>query len=513
MDEPTGTAGGDTVRLWLAGALVLVPAVLFAARYPLAGRTGVLTDIGKMADYGRAEFAGYVGGVAAMFAGCVWGARLSRRVPARRAVPIVLTVGVLAALAFAFMYPATAIDLFIATVRSREFTAHGANPLAVPPNAFPGDDLMRLASAEWADNVSPYGPLWTLVAAPATALAGDRFGLALALGKALALAATLGCAWAAGTAAEAARPGDRARGALLWLWNPLVLWEGVGNAHNDVVMMLPVLLAILAWRRRRDPLVLPLLTAAALVKWAAVPLLPLALVALWRRGATATAPGDGGDGVAAFGRGAAGTADGRRAVGVGLLLSAAVAAAALAPFWDLRAVAGSIAGQGSITLTSPASLATRWLREGAGLGGAATIVRVGGAALFGAGVLAALARLWRRPEALPRVAFEVTFLLLLVATWNFRAWYVVWLVGLAAVLPARWPAIRAGAWSAGGLAGYALFIWLWKWNGWAWPTAETLGVLVMVGPAVAATAAELAARRRTGPDDAPPPLPLTGGDA
>ena len=128
-------------------------------------------------------------------------------------------------------------------------------------------------------------------------------------------------------------------------------------------------------------------------------------------------------------------------------------------------------------------------------------------------MLAGLARLWRRPEALPRVAFEVTFLLLLVATWNFRAWYVVWLVGLAAVLPARWPAIRAGAWSAGGLAGYALFIWLWKWNGWAWPTAETLGVLAMVGPAVAATAAELAARRRTGPDDAPPPLPLTGGDA
>ncbi len=89
--------------------------------------------------------------------------------------------------------------------------------------------------------------------------------------------------WVIAQALTATRPADAASGALYYLWNPLVLWEGAGNGHDDVVMCLPVLLAFLAWVRRWDRAVIPLLVVAALIKYVTVLLLPIAAVALWRR--------------------------------------------------------------------------------------------------------------------------------------------------------------------------------------------------------------------------------------
>ncbi|HEU5432476.1 MAG TPA: hypothetical protein VFU81_12480, partial [Thermomicrobiales bacterium] len=222
--RPPASPASSAIPLLLAGALVVGPALGFAHRYPLLAYAGELTDIGKLAHYRPLEFAGYVGGLGVMFAGYLWGLWLCRRTPVQRALPAVFAVAILAALAMAWMYPVNAIDLFIYAVRSRIFTAHGANPLAVPPIAFPRDPLMRFASVEWGDNVSPYGPLWTLIAAPATAFAGRDLPRALLAFKALAVVATLAGGWIAGRVAALDDP-ERAAGAtLVYLWNPLVLW-------------------------------------------------------------------------------------------------------------------------------------------------------------------------------------------------------------------------------------------------------------------------------------------------
>ena len=479
-------------RLWLYGLTMLVPAVGFARRYPLRGNSDGLTDIGKLARYEVAEFAGYVGGLGLMFLLYGLALRESRRLPARRALPAVFGCGAALALVMAWMYPVNAIDLFLYAVRSRLWTTHGVNPQAALPADYPDDPLMRFASAEWADNVSPYGPLWNLIAAPITALAGDDLLLALAGFKLLVVASLLVGGWlivraAAAMGAEATTDGALgSTGALLYLWNPLVLWEGVGNGHNDVVMAVPLLLALLAWARRWDRLVIPLLVVAALIKYVTLLLVPLAAIALWRRA----------DGWSA-----------RRRLGLWSAgLSLLAVAVAFFPFYDLDAARESIAAQGNIFLTSPAAMAIGLLRDdypGADLKGWARAV--GQAILLAVLTWQAFA-LWWRPSRLPRAAFESLFVFLLGATWNFRAWYLIWPVALAALLPWGWPAWRMIAWTAGGLAGYALFIWGWEWWGAEFYAVQNVGVPLMTGPALVLTLVELirSASRRPAPRlDAP----------
>src|SRR5436853_5624517 len=71
----------SALRLWLCGIGMLVPIFAFAWRYPLGSNSSTLTDIGKLAHYEPAEFAGYVGGMAVLFGLYVLALRESRRLP------------------------------------------------------------------------------------------------------------------------------------------------------------------------------------------------------------------------------------------------------------------------------------------------------------------------------------------------------------------------------------------------------------------------------------------------
>lgn len=452
---------------------MLATAALFARRYPLAGHAGELTDIGILAGYGVAELVGYVGGVTLLFSGYAVGLRVCRRADPAFARRVVWAVGMVLVALFALMYPVNAIDLFIYAVRSRIFTAHGVNPQTVPPVAFPDDPLMTFASAEWADDVSPYGPLWTLAAAPVTALAGDDLGRALVGYKLLAVAAILVGGWLAAAVAATADPARAPTATLAWLWNPLVLWEGAGNGHNDVLLAVPLLLAMLAWARRRDGLVLPSLAAASALKYVALPLLPLAVAAAWRRGGPNRV----------------------RVLAGGAVAAGVVGLASLAPFFDPAGAVGAVAAQGELALLSPAWLAILLLRAVIDPDAARLVVRVVSAALFLGGLWLLGRRLWRDPERFPRIAFESLSLFLAVATWNFRPWYLIWLVALAAPLPGRWPLPRTNAWAAGGLAGYAVLIWLNPLTGADRLTGGVVATLLAFVPPAAALLLEWRERR------------------
>ncbi|HYO30917.1 MAG TPA: hypothetical protein VER37_10115 [Thermomicrobiales bacterium] len=471
----------EPTKLAATGLLMLAPALAFALRYPLPGNADRLVDIGLLAAYSPAALLGYLAGILALFLLYRRGLRLCRLADPRAATRIVFAVGAALAAAFALMYPVNAIDLFIYAVRSRVFTAHAANPQAVPPAAFPDDPLMAFASAEWADDLSPYGPLWTLVAAPATALAGDDLGSALALYKLLAVAAVLAGGWLVFAVVRAEAPARAPAAALAYLWNPLVLWEGAGNGHNDALLAVPLLLALLAWVRRDDVLVPAWLAVGGALKYVSLPLLPLAVIAVWRRGG----PGHGR----------------ARRLALGLASAAAVGMLSLAPFFDPSATLRSALAQGSIALTSPAWLAIVALRGVLPLEAARGGFRLLTSALFLAG-LALLGRaVWRRPGLLPQASFELLALLLATATWNFRPWYLIWPLALAATLPSPWPLRRMVAWSAGALAAYAVLIWAVPLAGIDRQGASIAAVLVMFGPVALATALEARASRRVGRRD------------
>ncbi len=468
--------------MWLYGLLMFIPLLGFAWRYPLVPNSGGLTDIGKLAQYERAEFIGYMAGMAALFTLYLLALRECRKLPDHAALPAVFGCGWLMAACMVWMYPVNAIDVFLYAVRSRLLTTYGVNPNSVPFITYPNDTWLPFATTYWAERLSPYGPLWNLVSAPFTALAGENMLVAVVGYKLLFVACLLLGGWVITRCFAAVKRPGGAAAALLYLWNPLVLWEAIGNAHNDVLLALLLLLAFWAWQTRRGVLVIPLLIAASLLKYVTLPLLPLVALALWRRASTWPARW--------------------WLIGWSTALSALVTIVALFPFYDLNALQSSVQQQGALYYTSPTSFAVALLNDWYATGTVLRWATIIGVVILVATVAWQLLTLWRNPERLPRACFEVTYVFLLVAVASSRSWYLIWLVALAALLVSRWAAWRTIAWSAGSLASYALFIWIEAWWQPGYDMMQLVAVPMILGGTLLLTAIELLFRLARRPTSA-----------
>src|SRR5207247_3994788 len=125
--------------------------------------------------------------------------------------------------------------------------------------------------------------------------------------------------------------------------NPLLLWEGIGNGHNDLVLMVFVLAALYAWYARRDAMVIPLLVAGAMLKYMPLLLIPFAALAVLRRASTWRA---------------------RAMVVLRSVLGSAVAIAiGFFPYYDLGASRKSFDSQNSFYITSLPSVAINQLQD------------------------------------------------------------------------------------------------------------------------------------------------------
>ncbi|MDQ3044055.1 MAG: hypothetical protein M3R06_02730, partial [Chloroflexota bacterium] len=469
----------DWILFW-TGATAMVGASLgFTWRYPLLGNTDVLTDIGIMSNYAAPAFISYLVGLSFLFGGYLVAVHSARHLPTGQVAPPVFAIGALLGGIFAGMYPVNAIDIFIYAVRSRIWTEYGLNPNAVRPDQFWNDPYMQFASPAWAGEVSPYGPLWNLIAAPGTWLGGDRIATALLFYKLLAVFAVIATGLVIYRTLLATRPTNAAAGALFFLWNPLVLWEGIGNGHNDVLIALLIAAAAFAWVKRAYALVIPILVAATAIKYITLLLIPLAIVAIWRILPTWHARA--------------------RAAIASAILSFGIALVALYPFYEIGALVDSVDRQSALFATSPAAVAVDQLRAFVGKRDARSVVVGVGTSLLVFSAIVLLVSVWRRPDRLIRAWFEMLFVFLALATWNFRGWYLIWLIAGAALLPFGWPAVRMVTWVAGNLAAYSLFIWIWAWWEVDFATIQNVAVPIMFTAPLLLTAVELA--RRIGPNN------------
>ena len=183
------------------------------------------------------------------------------------------------------LYTVGALDVFNYMIELKLTYYYDQNPYLVTFSDYRADPFALPAFL--VDVPLFYGPSWLLFSWVPIAVAGVddvvRTLLALKLFNALLLVVT---AWLIGLYQRDARRGWIAAG--LFLANPLVLFEGVGNAHNDVMMTTFLVGAMLALQRR-SPLAGPLLALSALVKFYTLALLPIFLVAVlaarwgWRR--------------------------------------------------------------------------------------------------------------------------------------------------------------------------------------------------------------------------------------
>jgi hypothetical protein len=171
-------------------------------------------------------------------------------------------------------------DLYLYNLYGRTIAVYGANPVLVPPSAFPADP--HLPWVHWSQLPSAYGPIWLMLSAALSALGGDSLTSTVVIYRVAGLGlhlAAVGILW---RLLRERRPSSALRGTIFYAWNPLVLLEVIANAHNDVLVALFALLLIGAAARRRWSRAAVYGACAVMVKPFAVVLVPAVARHLWQ---------------------------------------------------------------------------------------------------------------------------------------------------------------------------------------------------------------------------------------
>ncbi len=206
---------------------------------------------------------------------------------ARRTAPslrttLLLTAGFAFALAL-FAPPVLSTDVYAYAASGRLAVLYDQNPYVALPYSFLhwANDPVQYFLA-W-DLPTVYGPVWTALsvalvdALPHSWLWGQV--LYLKLVEALALC---GLAWSAGRIAEHVQPGRGRLAALLVGTCPLLLMEGTGSGHNDLLMMACLFAAFASFLERKHGRAGIWLGLAAGIKLLPLVLLPWLLLDIKR---------------------------------------------------------------------------------------------------------------------------------------------------------------------------------------------------------------------------------------
>lgn len=178
-------------------------------------------------------------------------------------------------------YPFNATDVYRYVIQGRISSVYEANPFEAPPANFPDDPYLPFAG-EWAEETTPYGPVWELLATAVThTLRSTSLLNLLTAFKVVGMLAHLCCAVLIWQMLTNAPPARQAGYTILWAWNPALLLTFVVDAHNDVLMILWLLLGLLVIRQGHPTAGLLLMLLAPLTKMVALLPIPLFFIAGW----------------------------------------------------------------------------------------------------------------------------------------------------------------------------------------------------------------------------------------
>lgn len=172
------------------------------------------------------------------------------------------------------VYPYGAADIFDNIVHGRILSIYHANPFSLAAVNFKNDPFV--AYSFWKNAPSAYGPLWEAVAGAAAWLAGDGIVTNIIVFKLLPGLFLFASAALVALLLRKSSPAKALAGVVLLAWNPLVLYETLGNGHNDIVMAFWFLAAALALQNKRFTIAIALLTLGGLVKYIPFLLIPIA---------------------------------------------------------------------------------------------------------------------------------------------------------------------------------------------------------------------------------------------
>jgi hypothetical protein len=343
-------------------------------------------------------------------------------------------------------------DIFDYIFRGRMMAELGGNPLADIPREYNRAPYYRYLA--WHSHVDTYGPMWE--AASAAIATGTREALKVVggwdasgrscpqsaaacraligyvTGYRLAAVALAGCSAAliAGMVRRN-RPSLVAAALLAWLWNPLLLVSTAIGAHNDALMIAILLIMLWFFQRHRWFLGLLALALAAHVKLTALILAPVVGLWLARR------------------------CGWRRAISLGVaaaLVGLALSWLLYAPFGGWATLPRMLEERAAFLANSPWHLLNRVFRDQAGWPaetsrritvGLSMCLAVAGSLLIALWMLDFRPRRWKTAPAVDwsddrllwRTVAAVSLFYLLLGSFWFQHWYLVWVLAPAALLP------------------------------------------------------------------------------
>lgn len=342
-----------------------------------------------------------------------WHAAL--RVRSRAAWSIVLSGALIFGGLLLFVYPFDAADLFDNILHGRILSVYGANPFQDVAAQFKSDPFFYYTA--WRQSVSAYGPAWEVLAGLMVRVAGNGVVANVILFKLVLGGILAACAVLIALILRRIAPERMLAGVVLLVWNPVVLFETIGSGHNDIAMMVWVLLAAWCVLKRRYTLAVLALIGGALIKYIPLLLIPIVLALALR---------DLSDHRARL-----------RFMIITSLATIVLIVIAYVPFWH-GVETLSIERRAQLFTTSLPAVIFFQLQASAPPGAAAakgvSLIAVGLTALAS---LVLATRAWRDRSELSfaRSAFYLLMFYLLITCLWFHQWYAIWPLAVAALLP------------------------------------------------------------------------------
>ncbi|MSP11562.1 MAG: hypothetical protein EXR62_01260 [Chloroflexi bacterium] len=415
-----------------------------------------LLDAGKITSYEPVAGQDFTLGVLISFLLYALAVLLAWRLPG---LPIfwVLLPALVQIAVMVFAYPALAADVYGYLFQGRIIAIYHENPYLSLPLKFAADP--DYAYVAWPTLLGQYGPLWMMLSAVVALASTQGLLQGILAFKGLILVFQILDMALIYVILQRLNPQYAALGVLIFAWNPLSLIEGVANAHNDPVMLTFVLLGIWCLTGRRSAyLAAPAWAVGALIKFFPLLFIPLGVVYLvvrsfWANGKKLTLRFLLTQGIVVM----------LQALAVGTVL-----VIGYRPFWAGMETLQGLRDQSRLFTSSLPGIVFQTLRDPLILRGFSEdqvfdLVRWAGLAILAVAYLLLLWHLYRHPtiQTVLQIALLLTWLFLLLITFWFQAWYVLWLLVLAALI------LRPGAiWPVWSLTltstlSYTLYIWIW----------------------------------------------------
>ena len=434
----------------------------FVRQFPLLKYYQGLTDMGYILEHSHTGFTMFVVALSVLFILFGFACLEARHLTDRSTLYLILGFGGLFALTMIFVYPVTAIDVFIYFAESLVLIQHHANPILVPGAVYSNDPLITLAGG-WTSYVAPYGPLGLLIDALPTLIVARNLLANLLLLKLMFSSMLIIEAFLVYKILSRINPKLALAGALFIAWNPYTLFEYSANSHNDLSMMLFALLATLALVYDRLLLAFVLIVASSLVKFATLPLLPLFLI---------------------YGIMHQPTGRARIKYLILAILSALLLVVVIyGPFWGGIATLNPLLSQDQRYMSSFSTMLTN-ISSGQITQGRAKLL---GRVLFGIIYLYALFLSTQRLPDLLRACFLALFFFLALAVTNFEIWYAIWPVMFGILLPSAAISLSLFVFVYGASLSVTTYVYLWVWLGLTDPNlalVNDLAYLITFMPAI-----------------------------